>query len=148
MTKLTKLEQINSGEPTLKPEDYDFQVASDAEALKTRLEHREEIKEQLEQEVKGSIAQSALEPKTDTTEEHEGRPNPFAEGEKAQIKLANSKEDVDNAFYAAKKHYRDNADQYVENAAQEYEVVKKAETSEGSTEGEGETPETPEKPAS
>lgn len=110
-----------SGEPSLRPEDYDFAVAGTAESLKGKLDTAEEVKAPLEAVALENIAKSAL-----GSREDEGE-SPFQAGYDNQSDLKQASKKVDDAFDAAKKHYRENEDQYVEIAAQEYNVVKEEE---------------------
>ena len=109
-----------SGEPSLRPEDYDFAVAGMAKALKDRLYRAEGVWGPLQNKVRDSIYYSAL-GSEEANKDSYG--DAYKLGFEDQPALVAARSEVDAAFKVARKHYRENQDQYVENAAQEYRVV-------------------------
>lgn len=107
-----------SGEPTLDPMDYDFEVAHKAEILKRNLERMENIQRDLKRTLEKSLQIATLGLKYSTEDQQQKRASYFREGSNAQAELVDVNGEVEEAFKAASAHYHKNEDKYVENAAQ------------------------------
>lgn len=102
------------------PSEYDFKVAATGEKLKAKLDNKETILKENEDLVQDFIAESAIEGANHAIINSEGKPTGFTpadlgEARQEYIKRV-ARQEVDQAFDAAKKHYNKNQDQYVANA--------------------------------